>query len=97
MWDTKREAMQWALRVEAEIDAGAQPGRTFGAAVAHYLATVSKEKRNPDWERRRLDAMMAHFGEEAALAAITSDTIGRWRDASPASLPRWSRHRCTRA
>lgn len=80
--DTKREVQAWALAKEVELGAlKAAGGRTFGAAVAHYLATVSKEKRNPDWERRRLDAMMAHFGEETALASITSDTIGRWRDA----------------
>lgn len=82
VFDTKREAQAWAIRKESELGAtkGAR-GQTFGAAVTHYLETVSTGKRSAvDWERRRFDAMSAHFGDETLLAKIDSDAIGRWRD-----------------
>lgn len=80
---TKREAQAWALKKEAELDARkAAGGRTLAQAVAHYLATVSPGKRGKpiEWERRRFDAMVAHFGEQAELARVDSDAVGRWRD-----------------
>lgn len=80
VWDTKREALAWALRVEAEIEAGIQSGRDFGSAVDHYLKTVSTTKRSPDWERRRFEAMVAHFGAGTPLSDIDSARIGLWRD-----------------
>lgn len=82
VFDTKREAQAWAIRKESELGAtkGAR-GQTFGAAVTHYLETVSPGKRSAvDWERRRFDAMLIHFGGETLLAKIDSDAIGRWRD-----------------
>lgn len=81
MWDSRREAVQWAERVEREIDAGLKQGRTFGAAVEHYEQTVSAHKRSPDWESRRFAAMTEHFGEAMPLARIDSEAIGHWRDA----------------
>lgn len=80
VWDTKREAQQWADRIESEIDAGVLQGRTFGEAAAHYLKTVSKDKADPDWERRRFDAFMEHFRSETKLASITTAHLGEWRD-----------------
>lgn len=80
VWDTKREALSWVLRVESEIEAGVQTGRSFGAAVDHYLKTVSKTKRSPDWERRRLERMVEHFGADMPMTEIDSAMIGRWRD-----------------
>lgn len=80
VWDTKREALAWTLRVEAEIDAGILTSRSFAAAVDHYLKTVSTTKRSPDWERRRFDAMVAYFGGETPVVDIDSAWIGRWRD-----------------
>lgn len=82
VFDTKREAQAWAIRKESELGAtkGAR-GQTFGAAVTHYLETVSTGKRSAvDWERRRFDAMLSNFGDETLLAKIDSDAIGRWRD-----------------
>jgi len=84
---TKREAQAWALAKEAELAATARAGgRTLGAAVDHYLRTVSAHKRSPEWEARRLAAALAHFGADTPIASITSDTIGRWRDARLASV-----------
>lgn len=80
VWDTKREAQQWADRIESEIDAGVLQGRTFGEASAHYLKTVSKDKADPEWERRRFDAFMEYFQPETKLASITTAHLGEWRD-----------------
>lgn len=80
MWDTKREAVQWANRIEAEIDAGMQHEKSMGAAVEKYLTTVSKDKADPEWERRRFDAFMAYFPPATQIAGITTAQIGEWRD-----------------
>lgn len=83
VWPTKREATEWAARVESEIAAGKfdrYPTKTLEQAAAKYLTTVSTTKRNAEvWERRRLAAFCEHFGP-IELAAITSEKIGEWRD-----------------
>lgn len=79
--DTKREAQAWALAKEAELDKlKGSGGKTLGDAVGEYLRTVSVTKRKPEWEGRRFDFFMAHFGEHTPLALITSAEIGKWRD-----------------
>jgi hypothetical protein len=79
--DTKREAQTWALKKEAELDAlKGSGGETFGRAVEKYLTTVSKDKADPDWERRRFDAFMEYFRPETKLASITTAHLGEWRD-----------------
>lgn len=91
---TKREAVAWALRREAELDAlKGSGGRTLADAAAHYLATVSPHKRGAAgggdgaaWEARRFAAMVSHFGQGTMLASINTDTIGRWRDARLATV-----------
>ena len=81
MADTKREAQAWALRKEAELDAmAASGGCSLQAAVTYYLETVSIHKRDPQWEGRRFDAMLEHFGSATPLSKIDSNAIGRWRD-----------------
>lgn len=81
VFDTKREAQAWALRKEDELDALASSGgKTFQAAVTHYLSTVSIGKASPEWERRRLEFMVGHFGAQTPLASIDSERIGLWRD-----------------
>lgn len=91
IWDTRRQAQEWANRVESEIAAGVlkSPGaladtaaHTFDAAVRHYLKTVTPDKRASaaDWERRRFDGMVEHFGPGLALSRIDSERIGKWRD-----------------
>ncbi|MBK5203883.1 MAG: hypothetical protein JJD98_00290 [Polaromonas sp.] len=82
VFDTKREAQAWAIRKESELGStkGAR-GQTFGAAVAHYLETVSPEKRDAvDWERRRFEDMTVFFKEDTLMVKIDSATIGKWRD-----------------
>lgn len=82
VWPTKREATQWALRVEAEIEAGIARGHTLAQACEKYLTTVSTTKNNAVLsESRRLAAFRAYFGDDVALQSITSEKIGQWRDA----------------
>ncbi len=80
VWDTEKEAIAWAARVEKEIDAGMLHDKTFGQAVEHYLETVSVHKGSPEWERRRFDAFTVFFKVDTELASITSATVGQWRD-----------------
>ncbi len=74
----KRDAQAWALAQESRKSL--KKSESFASACGRYFETVSSTKRNPAWERRKLDAFEAHFGSDTALAAIDSDTIGRWRD-----------------
>lgn len=79
--DTKREAQAWALAKEAELDRlKGSGGKTLGDAVGDYLRTVSVRKRKPEWEGRRFEYFLAHFGANTPLTQITSADIGRWRD-----------------
>jgi integrase len=83
VWPTKREASAWAARVELEIDGGqiTRTDRTFAAARAHYLETVSTTKVDAvQWESRRLASMEAFFGAQTALSSIDSALVGKWRD-----------------
>lgn len=78
---TKREAQAWALKKEAELDAlKGSGGETFGSAAEKYLTTVSKDKADPAWEKRRFDAFMGYFPPETKLASITTANLGEWRD-----------------
>ena len=81
--DTKREAQQWGIRKEVELDGlKASKGMTFEQAAAKYVATVSRDKAAgaPEWDARRFAEFAVFIGEGAKLAAITSGTIGDWRD-----------------
>jgi integrase len=80
--DTKLEAQTWGRDKEIELDAlKGSKGKTFAAATAYYLHTVSVTKVDAvDWERRRFTAMEAFFGPSTPLVKITSATVGKWRD-----------------
>ena len=41
---------------------------------------MSVRKRKPEWESRRFDYFMAHFGAHSPLATTTRAEIGKWRD-----------------
>lgn len=83
VWPTKREAIEWAARLESEIQSGKhKPGttKTLAQAIDKYLKTVSPTKRDAvEWERRRLASFMEHMGD-ACMGDITSERIGEWRD-----------------
>lgn len=80
VWDTETEARKWAKSTEDEIRAGLKVGRSFKDAADHYTQTVSTDKDSPDWEKRRLNAMVEHFGASTEIASIDSAIIGAWRD-----------------
>jgi len=81
VFDSKRDAQQWAAQREIEMRNGsAVGGRTFSQAVERYLSEVSTRKEGEKWERFRLDAMLAHFGD-VPLAKIGQPEIAAWRDA----------------
>ncbi|MDP3651035.1 MAG: hypothetical protein Q8R67_05060 [Rhodoferax sp.] len=74
---TKRLAQAWVVEQEAKETLA--KAYTLRDAVTKYLETVSVHKRDAvDWERRRFDALIEHFGE-VPLDSITSESIGEWR------------------
>ena len=81
VWATKREATEWANRIELEISKGviSANSHTLRDAIDKYLSTVSVNKRDAvRWETHRFDAMLAYFGN-VRLGSITSEHIGEWR------------------
>jgi len=78
---TKKEARDWALAKEAELDRlKGSGGKTFGDAITEYTRTVSIRKKKPEWESRRFSYFCQHFGESTPLESITSADIGQCRD-----------------
>lgn len=80
--DTKAEAQRWGHDKEIELEAlKGSKGKTFGAAVAYYLKTVSPTKVDAvAWETRRFASMAEFFGSAMPLTKITSAEVGKWRD-----------------
>ncbi len=58
---------------------------TFGQAVARYADDVSSKKEGQKWERLRLAAALAHFGD-VPLSSISQPEIAAWRDARMRSV-----------
>ncbi|MGI4816352.1 MAG: tyrosine-type recombinase/integrase [Janthinobacterium lividum] len=83
---SKVDAVIWARAREHEIDIGTlRPGTryTLADAMREYEKRVSRTKRTFRWEAIRLAAFIRDFPELAAmpLDQITSNHMGRWRDA----------------
>ncbi|MEO8998561.1 MAG: site-specific integrase [Rhodanobacter sp.] len=84
---TKRDAVDWARRVEDDmvrgvyIERGASERMTFGLALDRYLAEVTPDKK-PATQRTEIERSqpLREFFSEYALAAITPDLIARYRD-----------------
>lgn len=80
---TKREAQQWALKKEAELDGLKKSrGLTLDDATAKYIKTISRQKAPgaAEWEERRFAALSAHFGAGAVLSGIAPEHIAAYRD-----------------
>ena len=78
---TKREAQAWAMEQEAKAKRQREgQGFTFGDAVTQYSAEVSSKKDGAVWEKRRLNAMLAHFGADTELVEIDTPQVAQWRD-----------------
>ena len=82
VFPTKREAQDWALRMEVQLASDSGVGsKTLRTAVEPYLKTVSSTKVDAvDWERRRFESLLTHFGESCKLSQIDSAAVGIWRD-----------------
>lgn len=80
IWPTKREAMAWAVRTEAELSANKPQSKTFADLADRYEREVVPTKRGAQWESRRIGVMRDHFGD-AALSALDAPHISAWRDA----------------
>lgn len=81
VWPTKREATEWANRVELEISKGVirSDSHKLKDAIDKYLKTVSVNKRGAvTWETCKFRAMLDHFGD-VALSDITTESISDWR------------------
>ena len=80
--DTKAEAQRWGYEKEIELEALAgSKGKTFDAATAYYLKTVSPHKVDAvEWEARRFALMAGFFGGKTPLVKIDSAKVGKWRD-----------------
>ena len=88
-FDTKREADAWAARRATELRAGkaGQLGsvKTLRDALRRYAQEVSPTKKGEVFELRRLaafeSAAHAPLPVDKRLDEVTSDDLGRWRDA----------------
>lgn len=78
--DTKRAVQAWALEQEGAAKAIGAGWRTFGAACEDYVSKVSSTKADPDWEQRRINTFVAHFGANTPIGALTKKDIAAWRD-----------------
>lgn len=75
----KKEAQAWVL--EQESKKTLVKAKSLREACDQYVKTVSPTKVGPVIrEQKRFDAFCEHFGD-IALADITSEAIGAWRDA----------------
>lgn len=85
-FSSKADAVAWATRIEHEINVGKlTPGtkHTLADALREYEKRVSPTKRTARWEAIRFAAFVRDFPDLAAmpLADVTSEHMGRWRDA----------------
>jgi integrase len=86
-FDTKAEAIAWATKLEAEIDAGKRRSyskipKTLSDGFDEYLTKVSSGMAKHDWNKQRLkffrESMCDFIGQ--LMRAIKPETIAAWRD-----------------
>lgn len=77
---TKREAAQWALNREAELDGRKLSDKTLGDAMKRFRQEVSPTHRGQRWEELRLAAMGESAMARIPLSALTGPDIAAWRD-----------------
>lgn len=82
-FDTKREAQDWAARMEASIldgDVRAASKRLFGEVLQRYLDEVSAQKRSWDREQYLLKQFINSFLGDVPLAVLSEEHFSRYRD-----------------
>jgi integrase len=80
VWPTRREAMAWAVRTEAELAANKPQDlqRTFSEVADQYARDVSVHKGGKVWELRRIETFKPFFPKR--LGEIDAPDIAAWRD-----------------
>ncbi|PRP71022.1 hypothetical protein BUE93_08685 [Chromobacterium amazonense] len=81
----KADAVAWATKLEAEIDAGrigSVPDKSFGELLTRYAKEVSVTKRGARWEQLRIDLFIREYPAlcETRLPDIGPETFAAWRD-----------------
>jgi hypothetical protein len=79
VFDSKREAQAWALEREVTAKERATGWRTFADAAKEYARTKSQAKAGKQWELRRIEGFVSHFGLKP-LGELDSPDMARWRD-----------------
>jgi hypothetical protein len=79
VFDTKREAQAWALQMEVTAKERATGWRTFTEAAKEYIRLVVPKKQGQQWEVRRINRFIEHFGDKT-LGDLDSPDMARWRD-----------------
>lgn len=85
-FDTKAQAQAWAAAQESDLLAGKRgqyPRKTLGQAIDRYEAEISSRKATKAFEEKRFEALRRDHAPLLAklLVDVTSDDLGRWRDA----------------
>ncbi|APC69285.1 tyrosine-type recombinase/integrase [Ralstonia nicotianae] len=87
-FDTKAEAVAWATEREADIlrdrSRGVRPVKhTLRKAIGRYIEEVAPHKTGKRWEEIRLQLFLRVTPDlpEKLVGDITTDDIGKWRDA----------------
>lgn len=82
-FDTKAEALAWAVDIERKIKAG-QPGshikRTLGDLLEKYAAEVTPKKRGKEWELKRVAWLLRQPIAKEPLADLGPPQWALWRD-----------------
>lgn len=80
VFDTKREAAQWALEREAEMRGARLPDKTFLEAMRRFAREVSQDRAGGDKERIRLKSFERFGIAKRRLEALTPADFSAWRD-----------------
>ena len=79
VFETKREAQAWGHEIESRSEVRATGWRTFADAAKEYARTKSQAKAGKQWELRRIEGFVSHFGLKP-LGELDSPDMARWRD-----------------
>jgi len=82
-FSTKKEAVEWSIKIEAEIisgDRGDIPDKPFGALLQRYAEEVSVNKKGVRWERIRIAMFKRDPIALVGLPVLNSTHVAEWRD-----------------
>lgn len=85
-FDLKKDAERWARQQERQLDAGQWVDRTeaeqttLGELLKRYAKEVSSTKRGAEVEIIRINALSRTTLAKYSVAALTGQSLARWRD-----------------